>query len=178
MTTTRAYYHLEIPKRAAECHQGKELFQPKEKYHSLLLKVDEEDFCRRDFCLKCWEEVMKKALPEETVTSWQGTVPAALEKKDEFLSRDEKALSLLKEKITDETTENRQQAFILALYLARKRHLALRKEITLKDGLQALLYEVAETEEMLCVRKLDLPHLEIENIQKALASALRIPKGQ
>lgn len=177
MTTIRSYYHLEIPKRGPHCFRGSEAFQPKEKYHSLLLEGEEGQFCRQDFCLKCWEAVSAEEAPEAMVTSWQGTVPAEIEKVDEFLSRDQKAMALLKEMIAEDTPENRQYGFILALYLARKRHIAMRKEITLNDGQKALLYEVMETEEMLCVRKLDLPHLEIDKIQKALAVKLRIPKG-
>lgn len=170
MTTRRSYFQLEIAKRAPQCAACSEAFQPKQKYYSQILEKDEGELFRRDFCIKCWDSVYGK---EQIITAWQGVVPIELEKKDEFLSRDQKAMALIKEMIADDTPENRQYAFILGLYLARKRHISLRKEVALKDGRKALLYEVLETEEMLSVPKMELSHLEIETIQKALAPKLK-----
>jgi len=63
------------------------------------------------------------------------------------------------------------QAFVLAIYLERKRLLFFRREIE-QEGHSMNLYEVAETEEMLCVKKVPLSALQIDKVQRELAKKL------
>jgi hypothetical protein len=83
--------------------------------------------------------------------------------------RDERALCLLKEALTREGADDQAEAFVLALYLARKRLLILRQELVTEDHIPRLLYEIPAVEEMLCVRKLALDDSQAKKIQQTLA---------
>jgi len=168
-----AYFPIEIPSRSALCAGCGARFEPCAHYTSVLHEEKEAVLSRQDFCTAC----RAKAEEKRGVTSWKGRVPEKIVEEDPFQSRDEKALALLKESATEEEQGERQQeAFILALYLARKRQLALRKELERK-GERIFLYEVVETEEMIPVRQFKLTQLQTENIQAVLARKLKVNRG-
>lgn len=146
---------FEVPRRAAKCCKGEEPLNPGEDYISVLSKNHE----RSDYCLSCFPG--PKDLPGDTLGFWKATIPEKIERPT---TKNERAMQLLHEALS-EKKEN--LAFVLALYLARKKVLKLRQE--LKDS---FLYEVLETEEMLQIEKVDLSSLEVEEIQQNIANTL------
>lgn len=155
---------LVIPSRSRSCHGGKEPFKPEMDYYSLLLAGD-KGFTRQDFCDSCWNQIHKTLDMEERIY-WRSQVPPKQEKPDPSLSRSEKALWLLKKNI-NKGEETEQEAFILALLLARSRTLQLKQEIQ-----DHQLYEVVGTEEMIPVKKIALSELRLKEVQELLAKRL------
>lgn len=163
----RLPFVLEIPRRSSVCSVGGEAFTPGTPYISALHLEAKEQIVRRDFCLHCWNQNTQK---QEAGTYWKGSVPLKEEEKKQNLAKEEKALILLKEAIQ---TGNQEEAFVLALYLTRKKQLAMRKEID-----QTQLYEVLATEEMLAVPKPKLSQLKIADLQLTLAAKLQDRQDQ
>jgi hypothetical protein len=130
-------------------------------YYSMLFEGEKGTFVRKDYCVACGKGLAKQ---EGILSAWKGVVP---ERKKEVqpLSRNEKALELLRAALEHEGEEERQEAFVLALYLARNRFLLARKDLSPEIA----LYEVAATEEMLAVRKVPLTTLAVSHVQQKLA---------
>jgi hypothetical protein len=161
-------FQIEIPKRASRCFKGGEVLNQGESYYSALILNDhEQSYHRQDYCLLCWESNHSKI--EGMVSSWKSVVPVKKGESELPKRRDERALYLLKEALSNqESPEAKEEAFVLSLYLARRRLIALRQE--LKRGAAPFsLYEVSETEEMLCVPKISLSDLRIEKVQQELS---------
>lgn len=163
---------LTIPRRSNRCFKGEEVLSPGEEYYSLL-QDDEVNggFLRRDFCLSCWNIVAKEVLLTAR-SSWKSKVSVKKEEVNTWQNRDEGSLFLLKEALKSEALDDIADAFVLALYLARRRLLYLRQQLY-QEGSLINLYEVAATEEMLAVRKVALSQLNISSIQQRLASKLK-----
>lgn len=160
-------FQREIPKRQAHCVAGNELLAAGTIYHSLLLENEEGAIVRQDYCVVCWEQLMKQGIPSGTY--WKARVAEGKEEPKVPTDRYERALYFLKEAIAKDENE---EAFILALYLAHQRVIVKRKE-TQEEGQWYYLYEIQETEEMLAVKKVVLAHLQIEALQAAVAAKLR-----
>ncbi|MCB1111848.1 MAG: hypothetical protein H7A37_08615 [Chlamydiales bacterium] len=164
-------FQIEIPKRSAACCAGEERLEPGMDYFSILVDSDGDEFMREDYCSACWTAKAEN-LPDAMLTHWKSKVIDQKQaQEDLFKSRDEKALALLKELSQSEEAEKQSEAFILCLYLARKRHLYHRKDI---DEGQVGLYEVAATEEMLPIKKISLADIDAEKIQKEIARKLKV----
>lgn len=163
-------FQIEIPRRSSYCARGGETLVPSMEYYSILLENPENGFHRHDFCPNCWENSAKLDFLPKSVSSWKSIV---MEKKEKFIpqNRDEKILYLLKEALTQEYEDKHVEVFILALYLARRKKLLLRQELQREDGIFNL-YEIADTEEMLCVKKFNLAQIQVEKIQLQLAKKL------
>ena len=128
---------------------------------------------RQDFCQACWEKSVRAETLKSGKTHWKSKV--ITKKKDPITAqnRDERVLELLKELIGLDSEEARQESFMLALFLARRRIVALRQEVQQDDGSLAQLYEVGDTEEMLCVKKYPLAALNVQVIQAEIAKKLK-----
>jgi len=165
-----APFKLDIPRRSRTCCHNEERFETGEEYHSVLVEKEEE-IVRRDFCAKCWPEVQKD---EEIAgnTHWKGKVPEKRVEKMQDLSRDEKALELLREALAEEGGAAEEEAFVLGLYLERRRLIARRKEVP-RDGALFALYEVLATEEMLIVKTIPLSQLAVKGIQLRISEKLK-----
>lgn len=169
----KSAFQIEIPRRGPYCSQGKELFLPGMDYYSILL--EEGEIRRQDFCSACWESSARDQFLPKVHTSWKSKVAAG--KKEEPLdaqSRDDKILFILNETLKKETLspDEEVECFVLALYLARRRRLLLRKELQ-KEGGKFNLYEVADTEEMLYVRRVELSQIATEKVQAELANKIK-----
>jgi len=79
-------------------------------------------------------------------------------------------MALLRLAIQNDTPEDRDEAFILALYLMRKRILCFRQEID-QLGERIQLYEVNATEEILPIKKVE--KVPIETVRERIAAKLR-----
>lgn len=168
--TIKSVFQVEIPKRGNCCAMGQETLGPGMEIYSVLKEGQEEGiYERRDYCLACWDKMSKQNDLQDLRSSWKSKIPLKKEASQLPKQRDARAMCLLKEALTRNCHDNHAEAFILALYLARKRIIYLRQELILEDGQLASVYEVAETEEMLCVRKIALSNLEVEKTQRELA---------
>lgn len=161
---------ITIPRRAHICTHGQEPFQPGTEYFSILIPGDHEHtYIRQDYCPTCWRTCTeRKALPPMR-SSWKAVIPKKPEASPLPKQRDARALVLLKESIALNDRALDAEIFVLSLYLARRRRLLLRQELVLEDGQSASIYEVPETEEMVCVHKVALSSLEVDKLQTALA---------
>lgn len=165
-------FQIEIPRRAACCLKGQEEFQPGMEFYSILIEGEEKGrYQRHDYCAPCWNLIDVQTRYPQLVSHWKSRVPAKKLVDELPKQRDARVLALLKEAILHDRSHD--EAFVLALYLARKRLIALRQEMTLPDGKPGSLYEVLETEDMLCVPRMRLSELEVEKIQHSLAEQLK-----
>lgn len=170
----KSFFNIEIPKRNAKCSKEGEAFEPGAYYYSLVIEEDEQLLIRHDYCAACWAKILEdEGLLKDAVTHWKSIVPTKKDIKDLYANRDEKALALLKEAVKGLSEEDAQRAFVLSLYLARKKLIYLRKEVSSEDGHSLQLYEVAQTEEMIGVKKMALSSLQIEKVQKDIAQLLK-----
>lgn len=169
----RNYLQIEIPKRGQMCTQDQGVLAPGSDYYSVLIEDEEKGFVRQDFCPACWERFARQETISHARSHWKSKVPL---KKEETLlprHRDERAMVLLKHALGKNDEESLAEAFVLSLYLARKRILLLRQELRQEDGQLAQLYEVAETEEMIWVKKVNLPTLQTGKVQLELAKKFK-----
>lgn len=151
-------FYQEIPRRAHICTAGEERLEPGMEYFSIL----NENGQRSDFCPSCW----KQEFLNGARSYWKSIVPTKAQENPLPKTRDARVLHLLKEALAEQSFD---EAFVLALYLARKRLLLLRNEI--KEEMMQV-YEVAETEEMLCIKKFPLSELDTEKIQLSIAAKI------
>lgn len=169
----KASFQIEIPKRGDMCAQGKEPLIPGMEIHSVLRESLEDQglYERQDYCNFCWEQLCSQNTIIGSI--WKSKIPFKNEAPNLPKQRDARAMSLLKEALMRNGKDDHAEAFILALYLARRRLMYFRQELVLEDGQAASVFEVADTEEMLCVRKISLSTLHIEKIQRELAIKFR-----
>lgn len=171
---TSAIFHIEIPKRSAMCTHCQKFFTPGMEFHSILKEGTEEGvYIRQDYCLACWDSLTKQMTYEDVRTTWKSKIPAKKDVSDLPRQRDARAMYLLKEALLRDGVENYAEAFVLTMYLARKRLIYFRRDLILGDGQEASIYEVAQSEETLCVRKVPLSTLQIDKIQSELASKFK-----
>lgn len=169
----KSFFQIEIPKRAKTCFKGQEPLMPEMDYFSTLVHDAENVQVQRfDYCLKCWEESVRDETLQQARSHWKSKVQPKREVIVTAQNRDERVLELLQETLERPSEEDGGESFVLALYLARRRLIALRQEVLQKEG-TFLLYEVYETEEMLCIKKWDLPSLRIDQIQQCIAKKLK-----
>lgn len=155
---------IDIPRRGHYCALGNEPLKEGTIYYSLL-EEGETDIVRRDYCPVCWEKISIKGQR----AYWKSRVLPKKREAHKAVDFSHYAFLLLKEALHNNTEEAQEEAFVLALFLARKRQLHLRDEIEREAGERYFLYEVAATEEMLAVKKLDLSTLKTEKVQDNLA---------
>jgi len=134
-------------------------------YISVLEEIDDL-LERRDYCTICWDAFTKRVdkVPSQ---HWRAKVPTKEEKEDASKSQDEKAMDLLKKLVSGDRVEDRHLAFVLALYLERRHQILLRKEMD-----SYYFYEIAMTEEMISVQRIDVMELDLEKLQEKLVEYL------
>jgi hypothetical protein len=170
MSTEVNIFQIEIPKRSTHCSKGNELLVPGSEYYSTLTLDKEKGYARQDFCLSCWENSEKNGVQ----TAWKAKVVTKNEQGDHSSkTRDEKAIHLLKGATASFNEEEWAEVFVLALYLARRRILYLRQELTQEDGSTLCIYEVAATEEMIPVKRKSLMRVNIDEVQSKIAQKLK-----
>lgn len=165
---------IEIPKRQDNCSASQHLFKGGDQCFTFLYQENEK-WKRQDLCEECWHSLKAKGLPANTKTYWQVKIPEKTPKELTFKHKEEKALHLLKKALSDSTTTSHCEAFVLALYLARKKQLQLRQELD-QLGEQVYLFEVLATEELLAVKKMHLTVEEIKILQNKIALILGTAK--
>lgn len=166
-------FQIEIPRRSQSCFAGKEIFIPGMDYYSTLEEDESGNWSRRDFCPACWEKFACEEAFKNSWSHWKSKV-GIKKAADLPADRSERALILLKEALAKSAEEDKDEAFVLALFLARNKKLALREEVKHSDGSLYNIYEVIATEEMLAVPKLDLSQLQVAKVQQVLAQKFRL----
>ncbi|KAF3362035.1 Uncharacterized protein PHSC3_001346 [Chlamydiales bacterium STE3] len=151
---------LQIPKRSSTCSHGKETFSDGMDYYSFIQQEKDHLYVRFDYCQHCWRQ-----LELSEMTFWKGRISSKKENKPK--SSEESALLYLDQVLSDST--KKEELFILALYLARKKILVFRKSLESHD-----LYENLETEEMLSIPKVAISSLDLPVLQKKLAEKLKV----
>lgn len=160
-------FQLLIPRRASHCIHGKELLLPGTDYFSLLDEDEEGAVVRRDYCPACWKILSAQDQKMASLSHWKSTIPLKKTTSELPKQRDARALCLLKD-VLSSVDGNPSEAFMLALYLARRRCIYLRNEYQ-SNNKSMQLYEVAETEEMVAIPKIALSSIEISKLQAELA---------
>jgi len=162
---------IEIPKRAPCCTKNGEPLLQGCHYYSVLTRGEEEGtYLRQDYCEPCWQQMELRH-----GSSWRSIVPPTKSVSELPKQRDERALYLLKETLRDlDRSGAVAEAFVLALYLARRRRIVLRQEMAREGKLPLSIYEVIETEEMIGVPKMVLAELDVEKVQQELAVKFRL----
>lgn len=146
----------DIPSRSQSCVIKGELFVPGMEYFSELLEDPNGKWLRKDYCVSCWQK------KESGEIYWKSSVPTHAKKPQENPEIHAEMIQALKELI--EAKQEEEKAFMLALFLARKRKLALRKEME-ENGKTLQLYEILETEEMVPVVFVPLSEIKTEEIK-------------
>jgi hypothetical protein len=168
---TYSLHQIEIPRRNSSCFKGGECLNSGMEYYSLLSHHDEQAVKRCDFCVSCWQKFSEEADLTKGVVYWKSRIEI---KKDAEVTQEQskmgKALSLLRT-LLQEQHQQEEEIFVLALFLAHARRLILRKEFE-KEGMSYSVYEVANQEDWLMIKKVDLSHLETSVIQKSLSTQL------
>ncbi len=156
---------IEIPRRSHHCTECKGQLIHGMDYFSALIDGSSNTYERCDYCPNCWE-----TKNNEEGIHWKSKVPEKqkMAQEEQFKSRNEKALFLLKESLRD---GQHIEAFVLALLLSRFKVLAVRQQIEQEN---MTLYEVLRTEEMLFVPKVALNSIQVEALQTILAQKLKI----
>lgn len=170
----RTIFQQEIPRRKQICFMGSELFSPGMDYYSLLKEDETGKWLRHDFCIDCWEKFAGQRPRNQTddkASYWKSKVEDKKIYAKSSIDRNERALELLLQALAKNSPEDIEEAFILALYLARNKKLVIRKEIN-HPGESSAIYEILATEELLIVPKLNLSQLQIEKIKGTLAIKL------
>lgn len=162
-------FQIEIPRRSAFCAKGQEQFAAGSEYYSALMEGANGEWQRQDFCLSCWEGPVCQDYIRNAKSFWKSKVPLKQETEALSRNREERALQLLKQALKE---GHHEEAFVLALFLARSRMIVLREQLPQDDGSLLNLYEVTSTEEMLAVKKITLPQLKINEIQQQLANKM------
>lgn len=158
----RSLYQIVIPKRNSGCQVCKTQFQSQAEIVSQLIAG--EEWQRLDFCEKCYT-------PQNCIV-WKSRIPAKEVEERDDRAMLEKAWELLLELSASTKIEEQEEAFMLALYLNRKKVLAQRKEKIEHENRFWCLYEHLESSEMLLVPKVDPLKLPIPAVQKRLQHKL------
>ncbi len=167
-STFKHFFPLTIPRRSSSCYEGKELLTPGMEYYSIIQEDGSSgQLIRKDYCAGCWSKMGSTHKGEHPF--WKGRISDKKENSQPPLDRNEKALELLKSALSEEGPESQVEAFVLAVFLARNKKLALRQELAKGAHDVYFLYEVLATEEILAVKKMDLPQLLVEKIQQTIA---------
>ncbi|MFA6915306.1 MAG: hypothetical protein WC222_02835 [Parachlamydiales bacterium] len=158
----REYQPYFIPRRNARCVGCHQLFNPEQTYYSSILEQLDGTVTRQDHCTAC------RTSGAECDVAWQGKIPPSATAFVNEAARCEKALELLRTFTQSEDPEEKNQAFVLALYLERRKQIVLRKEIWEGTKVATLLYEYLETGEMLHVPKVALDKIDLTLVAQQL----------
>jgi hypothetical protein len=160
---------IEIPKRGIHCALRGERLLPGMEIYSLLSEDHDERLTRRDFCSVCWKMVRETEGGHHFARGyWKSKIEK--QKPSEGSQRVERAFSLLLA-LQNDPEPREAEIFVLSLFLAHARHLALRHEFQ-REGITYHLYEFLRNEEFITIKAVNLPRDQIENLQRSISSQL------
>lgn len=169
---------IQLPRPSKACLQCQAGFSVGLEYFSVVhgddftpSKTKANPLQRSDFCLACWDKLRSENSTQALGACWKTRVATTKEPLPKAQKRVEIALELLQGANHADHDLSQAEIFFLALYLARQRQLLYRKEIE-KEGERYQLFEIVETEEILAVKKIDLRHVDLNQLQMSLATRL------
>jgi hypothetical protein len=162
-----------IPKRSQRCGFNQEVLEPGSEYYSVVMEDENGLIVRKDYCPTCWENSAKQEVLTKTRRYWKSKVPKKQLELPKSQNREIAAFELMREALASKKPEDQAEAFILSLFLARKRILYIRQQLPQADGTIMTIYEVAATEEMIAIQKLPLSQLEVVKVQQRIAAKLK-----
>lgn len=166
----KTFFGTEIPKRTSKCSNGEDFLNGEEVFS--FLSYQESEFIRKDFCHSCWNKIEDVDAIESFITSWK-SIFSKEEEKELHLDANSHAIALLKTVATSQDLEDLQVAYILCLYLMRKKIIFCRKEFTNDQQECFFLMETAEQSENIIVKKFATQNLDIPSLQKIIAAKLK-----
>ena len=163
---------IQIPKRSKVCRPCLEQLVAGMDYYSILYENQNKEYERQDFCSVCFANF---SLNNNLALAkyWKSKVPLKKETVVIPSTKNEQILNLLKNSLEQNSPTDEMKRFVLALFLARKRFMSLRKEVKQEDGTTLQIYEIPETEEMILVKKIAISTLQIEEIRAQIAKQLK-----
>jgi hypothetical protein len=158
---------IDIPKRSSYCFHQSEKLIPGMEIYSLLFDGESQRVERWDYCAVCWEKMQNERQLPVNRGYWKSKIES---KKSLASSRVERALILLRD-LLRASLPDEAEIYVLSLFLAHARQVALRQEYLEGDSTYQL-YEILGQEEYFTVKVLNLSTTQIEMIQKSLAGKL------
>ena len=162
---------LDVPKRHTQCAHGQEPFFPGSDCHSIL-KFEHDEWKRVDLCGNCWKGLAQTPMVTDAASTWITKIPPAINRDIAEKNPALNSFPLLKQALEKKTPKGDAEAFLIATYLVRKKFLKYVDQIE-KNNEKFALYEVAETGEIIGIKKVPLSIYEnpevIEDIKKQLA---------
>jgi len=155
-----------IPRRSRNCSRSNKKFEPGDQYLSIISEGEHDGlYHREDILLEIWEENPDQDLLKKACSSWKAKIPKGADVPQEPQELLERAYELFFESLDKHES---LRAFILALFLARKKVFIFRQEMIHHDKL-SYLYEVADTEEVVCLEVMKPTKEQIQEIQDELS---------
>jgi hypothetical protein len=163
----------EIPKRSRHCMQCQTSFLPGAIVSSWLFQNEKGDFYRCDKCQHCLE-IKCDIQSNEALIHWKLRI-AENEKKNENkpeMLPEGAAFTILKEELEANTLKAHQKAFVLSIYLLRKKYLILHGSS--KEGNKEFsLYEAPQLGEIIAVPKVNVAEIPIDTIKKEISQKIK-----
>lgn len=160
-----------IKHRADECARTQKAFEPGEQFYTLLFR-EGDGFRREDLSEEAWAERNDNIEPFSFWKTRYEPAPAAA---TEPLKKEE-AEDILRRLLTENEPSKANACYVLAIMLERKRVL---KQIRTGDkgGKPVLIYEHANTGDVLIVPQVQLRLDEIEQVQNEVTALLKATQG-
>ncbi len=166
---SRAAVWGELPARLSLCSTCQKQFEPGDEYVSELKGDPHRGYTRSDYCQHCWQAAPKEKKLSHARGNWRARVPLREKNQTEQAPKiwSEHALRWLKQHINDPSADQ-PAMFVLAMLLVREKILILRQEIQGLAEERLQLYEIAATEELLAIPKLQASKLPFNEIYERL----------
>lgn len=163
-----------IPRRSRSCCRTKEKFCPGSEYISFVIEGDEEgSLAREDILLSYWKEHPEQELIGRAKSSWKAKIPLFKDVPKEPAELLDRAYELFLEHHEKHSGDDLLKAFILAMFLQRKKVFIYRQEMI--QGDQTLyVFEAAGSEEVYCVPVVKPTQEQIKTLQDEFSHEIGI----
>jgi hypothetical protein len=163
-----------IPRRSRVCCRTREKLEPGAEYISLILEGEGEgEYIREDILLSYWQQHPEDELAKRAKSSWKSKIPLkpeAPKEQEEFLER---AYEMFLEHHEKTSPEDLLRAFVLALFLQRKKVFIFRQEMQHLDN-PAYVFETQGAEDIYCVPAVKPTEEQMKSLQDELSHEIGI----
>lgn len=158
------FFKFEIPKINSVCTYCGKKWEEGAICYSSIYEESEGHWKRCDACESCQPQLSENA---EDRFFWQSRIVPKTKKEAPPMEPIHKALEMLRCGLTDNAL-SAGEAFVLALFLKRKKKLIEKKEIHSSTGETCILYEDPCSEEAFAIPKINYESIEVQKIQDEL----------